>query len=690
MQGAAHSKKVRIAIWSGLLLASFAAGTIVYLFSDTPFPDVDRDELELTRSSDVPAGQSVDFIGDSLTKNIHSEGIWFKDAAGRTMILHGINVGGDTKVPFKPYLPSHIKENFLESAYTVSFSGRPFPIEEADEHFSRLSRWGYRFLRLLISWEAIEHAGPGTYDEDYLQYLRALVIKAAQYHINVFIDPHQDAWSRFTGGDGAPYWTLEIVGFNPIHMHESGAAVLHQWEGDPLPAMLWSTNYFKLGTSTMFALFFGSEDFAPDLKVGGVSAQEYLQSHYINAMKQVALKLKGLPNVIGFDVMNEPTSGLIGAKELEAEGIYKNGAMPTPFQGMVAAAGIPVEVPYYEFDVPTSREIGKVKLNPMGVSVWKSPAADVWRNAGVWGLDADGKPELKKPLYFASAKGRQVDFSHDYYRPFVTRYAKELNSIDSTWLIFVERPSLLKLPRFTPAEARTLVHASHSYDVVTLLTKEYNSWMNVDVRDLKVVFGKTGIREMFHSQIQDLKRETEETMGLRPTLLGEFGVPMDLGNRSAFKNGDYNDQEEVLDRSIRPLESNVMSYTLWVYTADNNHERGDQWNGEDLSIYSKSESQQAHPANSSGRALAAAIRPYPYKVAGQPLQYFFDKDHHRFYLKYKADPLVQAPTEIFVPEFHYGKGFNIYSSPGKFAWDEERSVLIFRPEKFGVQEIVIE
>ncbi|MBS1979317.1 MAG: cellulase family glycosylhydrolase [Bacteroidetes bacterium] len=690
MQHNALSKKARISIWAGLLLVSFALATAVYLFHDTPFPTVDKDKLVLTHSVDIQAGQSVDFVGDSLTRNIHSEGIWFKDAAGRTMILNGINVGGNVKVPFKPSLPTHVKENFLECAYTVSFTGRPFPIEEADEHFSRLNRWGYRFLRLLVSWEAVEHAGPGIYDEEYLEYLRALVIKSAQYHINVFIDPHQDAWSRFTGGDGAPYWTLEVVGFNPIHMHETGAAVLHQWEGDPLPSMLWSTNYFKLGTSTMFALFFGSEDFAPDLKVGGVSAQEYLQSHYINAIKQVALKLKGLPNVIGFDVMNEPTSGLIGASDLLAEGIYKNGAMPTPFQGMVAGAGIPVEVPYYEFDVPTAKEIGKVKLNPMGVSVWKSPEADVWRKAGVWGLDAAGKPALKKPRYFTTAKGRDVEFSLDYYRPFVVRFAKEMNSIDSTWLIFVERPSLLKLPRFTPAEARTLVHASHSYDVVTLLTKKYNSWMNVDVRDLKVVFGKTGIREMFHSQMQDLRKETEETMGLRPTLLGEFGVPMDLGDRNAFKDGDYADQEDALDRSIRPLESNLMSYTLWVYSSDNDHERGDQWNGEDLSIYSKSEQQAAVSSYSGGRALAAAIRPYPYKIAGQPLRYFFDKDHHRFYLKYKADPLIQAPTEIFVPEFHYAKGFKIYSSPGKFAWDEEQRILIFRPEKFGIQELIIE
>jgi hypothetical protein len=41
-----------------------------------------------------------------------------------------------------------------------------------DEHFACLRAWGLTFERLVLPWEAIEHAGPGVYDREFLDYLR--------------------------------------------------------------------------------------------------------------------------------------------------------------------------------------------------------------------------------------------------------------------------------------------------------------------------------------------------------------------------------------------------------------------------------------------------------------------------------------------------------------------------------------
>jgi hypothetical protein len=166
------------------------------------------------------------------------DGRWFKDEEGRTLHLRGVNLGGSTKVPQIPNGATWNRVGFYDHR-NVSFVGKPFPIEEADEHFSRLKKWGLNFIRFLITWEAIEHAGPGIYDEAYLEYLCAVVKRAADHDLFLFIDPHQDVWSRFSGGDGAPGWTFEVVGMDITKFHQAGAAFTHQEIGDPYPRMMW-------------------------------------------------------------------------------------------------------------------------------------------------------------------------------------------------------------------------------------------------------------------------------------------------------------------------------------------------------------------------------------------------------------------------------------------------------------------
>lgn len=121
------------------------------------------------------------------TLNVNA-GEWFFDEDGRRVILRGVNLGGSSKSPVGS--ASHTAEKFYDTK-NLSFVGRPFPLHEADEHFARLSAWGLNFVRLVVTWEAVEHKGPGIYDEEYLDYLLQLVRKAQKYNISCLIDPHQ-------------------------------------------------------------------------------------------------------------------------------------------------------------------------------------------------------------------------------------------------------------------------------------------------------------------------------------------------------------------------------------------------------------------------------------------------------------------------------------------------------------------
>ena len=120
------------------------------------------------------------------------QGAWFRDQEGRRVLLRGVNLAGSSKFPLNA--ATHITDSFYNTS-DISFVGRPFPLSEADEHFARLRAWGLTFVRLLVTWEAVEHAGPGEYDEDYLDYLLAIVRKADEFGISCFVDPHQDVWS---------------------------------------------------------------------------------------------------------------------------------------------------------------------------------------------------------------------------------------------------------------------------------------------------------------------------------------------------------------------------------------------------------------------------------------------------------------------------------------------------------------
>jgi hypothetical protein len=119
------------------------------------------------------------------------EGHRFKDFYNREITLRGINIAGDSKYPKSPDIPSHISDNFFDGD-NVSFVGRPFPIDEAPIHFGRLRKWGHNTIRYIFTWEAIEHAGPGKYDDEFCDYTVKLLRSAKDHGFYVFMDPHQD------------------------------------------------------------------------------------------------------------------------------------------------------------------------------------------------------------------------------------------------------------------------------------------------------------------------------------------------------------------------------------------------------------------------------------------------------------------------------------------------------------------
>jgi hypothetical protein len=609
----------------------------------------------------------------------------FVDQYGRVTYLRGVNLGGSTKVPKSPDGATWNKNGFYDHR-NVSFVGRPFPLEEADEHFARLKSWGLTFLRFLITWEAVEHQGPGQYDQEYLDYLTLVVEKAGEHGFTLFIDPHQDVWSRFTGGDGAPGWIFEKLGMDLTRFHAAGTAFIHQESGDPYPRMIWSSNYSRYVCATMWTLFFGGNTFAPDTKIDGTPVQDYLQGHYFNAIKQVVERLKGFSHVIGFDTLNEPSPGFIGYPDLNqiAAKLVAQGTSPTMFQGMLLAAGYPQKVAY-RGQVPVY--FGRTQLlNPEGISIWNKDTTPIWRQYGVWNVNSDGHPKLIKPDYFAVQNNHPVDFDRDHFVPFVEKFTQIVREHKPDTAVFVSPPpgelTDGRDQRFY-LTADNHVYAPHWYDGFTLYFLRYVPWFGVDAHagKVKFIFGRKRKRQSFSEQIGRYVRKTAKLFGAAPTVIGETGISYNLDNKRAYNTGDFSSQIEAMDDTMQALEANLVNFTLWNYTADNTNLRGDLWNDEDLSIFSRDQRNGSGDINDGGRALQAVIRPYAAKTPGKPLRMTFDIRTKRFDFEFELDQAIDASLEIYLPNFHYPQGVNVSSTAGDVELHTDQQKLHYKPEK---------
>ena len=107
-----------------------------------------------------PVHRSLSPPGDEATM---SHGFTTDRLADRpprpTHSLRGVNLSGATKVPVTPPGATHLGVSF-DGWADVSFVGRPAPLDEVDAHLDRIAGWGLNCLRLLTTWEAIEHAVP--------------------------------------------------------------------------------------------------------------------------------------------------------------------------------------------------------------------------------------------------------------------------------------------------------------------------------------------------------------------------------------------------------------------------------------------------------------------------------------------------------------------------------------------------
>lgn len=355
-------------------------------------------------------------------------------------------------------------------------------VEPCDESlFTWFREQGYNVIRLGLIWDGVEPE-PGAYDDVYLGKIKQQAAWAEQNGIYVFLDMHQDLYSSLYG-DGAPEW-----------------ATLH----DGLPhaeGQLWSDAYLESPAVNRALDRFWDNAPGP----GGVG----LQDRYAAMWRHVAEFFSDCPNLIGYDLMNEPYPGTDGQEVLSA---------------IIAAYAEKV----LGLENADAGQLGEL---------WFDEEKKLEVLAGM------AKMEVYRPLVESAAEASQR-FEREKLSPFFDRTAEAIRSVDLERLLLLETSYFANMgieSGLQPAADRSgnrdagMIYAPHGYDLV-VDTDHYEAY-NQDRVDL----------------IFEVHRRVQQRLNV-PALIGEWG---------AF-NG--NPATHGLTRAIVALfEGYLWSSTYWCW-----------------------------------------------------------------------------------------------------------------------------
>lgn len=382
------------------------------------------------------------------------------DPSGRQVFLWGMNVGEKSS--------SNLHQSW-----------------HGPEDFHNLRRWGMNAVRMMIFWSALEPE-PGRYDETYLASVDERIGWARDAGLYVILDMHQDLWSAaIPGGNGAPAWAT-LDGGQP-----------HFTIGD-----IWSTAYYvSPRVHRVFDNFWNNTP-GPD----GTGIQE----RYALAWRHVAARYANRPEVIGFDLMNEPFPGSMIQETA--------GPLLDALPALLRDVPMPDSLP---------RFIDSITENPLPP----------------WLLDALDDPGRHR-IALETLRPVMGRFERDMLMPMYRRVHRAIREVNATGIIFLEPCVLANIG--VPSEIVALhnsdgvrdpqqAYLPHAYDIVTdtpLSGQPSENRLNLIVTQ---------------------KRRDAERLGM-PLLIGEWGA--------YYGSPKTRDAARMMNRL---LEENVCGAFYWEY-----------------------------------------------------------------------------------------------------------------------------
>jgi hypothetical protein len=469
--------------------------------------------------------------------------------------------------------------------------------------------------------------------------------------------------------------------------------------------------------------------------------ESYLQEGFTEAWVEVTKRAVKYPNVIGYDVMNEPTSIFIlltAAKAYFDLGL--DGAVGDLLHGLFLDPEDPDKSNSGD-DIWTL--IGLLELLPpvhlAKQGLYNKTPEEIMRDWGFEGAD------------LLAMAGLNIGFGQNHLTPLFEKVGAEINQVylDTYGDEFADRKPIIYLePAFSPdmllSSGGGLGGQWQSYQILPRFAEKYQPvqmvWSPHWYPDIYPFLGFNQKPRQFAeyeythrdwtSVLQGKMDVARDTFDNIPTVFGEFGTywnyryevcepPSEANDNNPAYTGtcavydednprpetdphtysgddferpgyeqsryfDYKTSAEIMDNYYESFEKLFMSNINWCYTTDNDPVYGDWWNHEDFSIIDE---------NGEPRGAMAWVRPYPRAISGKPVSMHFYSDYH-YYDPTKGEPDPQrefelvfesketdAPTIIFVPNIQYPDGFYVWLSDGWVAWNAADQLLYVYPTR---------
>lgn len=432
---------------------------------------------------------------------------------------------------------------------------------------------------------------------------------------------------------------------------------------DMMPWTMWGVNTVtSLDVQRCFASFFAGHKIYPDRRIEGMNLTDYLQENYKLAFVELAKRVKDKPNVIGYDIMNEPMTFFIVMAAVAA--FLETGAVETVDAVVKSIAGEELGGRIFEILV------GLSILPPVPKD--EEDKAQIIKDWGFEGADLMAMVEIN------------LGFDRDYLQPLHERVGKAIQQEDPEAIIWFESGMGLgtflgESPQWNmymtrPEGIKQAVFAPHWYpDIYPFIG------INQPPREFGTEQWKY---QDFTDELEAILHKVELSMSNVPVVLGEFGTYYNFNGIEKSIKDDYRISSQILDNYYRALEKLNMSHMQWCYSPENDHEYGDGWDLEDFSVIDPDWNPRGH---------YAFVRPFARATSGRKLESRFHSPYEyiepekgkpvptsRFTLQ-MASKETNAATEIFVPRLQYPDGFYVWVSDGVCYYDDSRQLLLWYP-----------